>query len=109
MTWTPCPSPITADVIRWKEPIWAAPNKKRGKPDKIGEQILTAEVKGLGDFLQLHVRAVEVLTLDAGAKAPPGVKVGDNVRRKKSTIERGDCHRLLWSDESARAKVTAAR
>ena len=105
MSWTPCPSPIVADVIRWKEPIWAAPTKKRGKPDKIGEQILTAEVKGLGDFLQLHVRAVEVLSLDAGAKAPPGVNVGDNVRRKKSTIERGECQRLLWSDEGARVSV----
>ncbi|TAL35534.1 MAG: hypothetical protein EPN97_07095 [Alphaproteobacteria bacterium] len=101
-TWTPCPSPAVADVIRWKEPIWAAPNKKRGKPDRIGEQMLTAEVKALGDFLQLHVRAVETLSLDEGAIAPPGVKPGDSVRRKISTIERGECQRLLWPDEDAR-------
>jgi hypothetical protein len=92
-TWTPCTSPAIADVIRWKEPIWAAPNKKRGKPDKIGEQLLTAEVKALGDVLELHIRAVEVLSLDAGAQAPPGVKAGDNVRRKISTIERGECQK----------------
>ncbi|MCE9507796.1 MAG: hypothetical protein K8R48_05700 [Alphaproteobacteria bacterium] len=103
MTWIHCPSPIVADVIRWHEPIWAAPTKKRGKPDQIGEQVVTAEVKALGDFLQLQVRTVEVLSLDDGAKPPPGVKVGDSLRRKKSTIDRGDCHRLLWSDESARA------
>lgn len=98
-TWTPCPSPVVADVIRWKEPIWAAPNKKRGKPDQIGEQILTAEVKALGDSLQLRVRTVETLSLDAGATAPPGVKAGDNVRRKKSTLERGECQKQSRESE----------
>ncbi|MEZ0224468.1 MAG: hypothetical protein ACAH83_07945 [Alphaproteobacteria bacterium] len=98
-TWTPCTSPAVADVIRWKEPIWAAPNKKRGKPDQIGEQILTAEVKALGDLLELHVRAVEVLSLDAGVKAPPGVKAGDNVRRKQSTLERGECQKQSTGSE----------
>ena len=95
MKWTPCSAPIVADIIRWQEPIWAAPTQKRGKPDKIGEQILTAEVKALGDFLQLHIQTVEVLSLDEGAIPPPGVKAGDHVRRKISTIERGDCHKGL--------------
>ena len=39
MSWTPCSQPIVADVIRWKEPIWAPPSRKRGKPDRIGEQL----------------------------------------------------------------------
>ena len=104
MTWTPCPSPIVADVIRWKETIWKPPRKKGGKPFGIGEQLVTAEVRGLGDFLQLQVRAVEVLKLDDGEK-PPGLTVAESIRRKKTTIVRGGCERLLWSDESARAAV----
>jgi hypothetical protein len=40
----------------------------------------------------------------------PGRKVtllpkGENIRRKRRTIERGKPERLLWSDESARAIV----
>lgn len=93
MNWTPCANPAVADIIRWKEPVWAEPNKKRGKPDQIGEQLLTAEVKAVGDYLELHVRAVEVLSLDEGKKDTAKVKAGDHVKRKKSTIERGDCHR----------------
>lgn len=110
MTWTLCPSPIVADVIRWKEPIWAPPAGKRGKPAAIGEQMITAETIALGNYLQLHVLAVEQLSLKDGYERKYEtkvikVKVGDNIKRKKSTIERGDCHRLLWSDETARAAV----
>ncbi len=94
MNWTPCPKPKAGDVIRWKEPLWAAPTKKRGKRDKIGEQMLTAEVKTLGDSLELHVREVEILSVDEGAAAPPGVKIGDTIRRKKSTIEMGETERM---------------
>jgi hypothetical protein len=94
MNWTPCPKPKVGDVIHWKEPLWAAPTKKRGKRDKVGEQMLTAEVKALGDSLELHIREIEVLSVDAGATPPPGVKIGDTVRRKKSTIELGEVERL---------------
>lgn len=106
MNWIPCPSPIVADVIRWKEPIWAPPSRKRAKPDRIGEQLITAETIALGDYLQLHVRAAEQLSLKDGYETKVvKVKPGDNIKRKKSTIERGDCQRLLWSDEGARAAV----
>jgi hypothetical protein len=92
--WTPCPKPKAGDVIRWKEPLWAAPTQKRGKRDKIGEQLLTAEVKAVGDVLELNIRAVEILSLDDGAQAQGGVKPGDSVRRKKSSIEMGEPQRL---------------
>lgn len=106
MAWTPCTAPIVADVIRWTEPIWSPPRKKRGKPDKIGEQILTAEVLAVGDFLQLHVRAVEKVFLEEGAgKHVLTVKTGDTIKRKKSTIERGKTERLLWSEESVRSRI----
>jgi hypothetical protein len=94
MNWTPCPKPKAGDVIRWKEPLWAAPTKKRGKRDRIGEQLLTAEVKTTGDSLELQVQAVEILSLDNGAAAPPGVKPGDSIRRKKSTIEMGAAEKM---------------
>lgn len=94
MTWTPCKSPAVADIIRWKEPIWAAPNKPRGKPDQIGEQLLSAEVKAIDEYLELQIQSVEVLSIDKSEKSSSNVKVGDQVKRKKSTIERGDCHRF---------------
>ena len=93
MNWKPCPAPAVDDVIRWKEPLWAAPTRKRGMPDKIGEQMLTARVVSIGDTLGLQVTEIEVLALDDGAQPPGGVKVGEHVKRKKSTIERGECER----------------
>jgi hypothetical protein len=106
MKWISCTAPVVADVIRWKEPIWAPPHKKRGKPDKIGEQLLTAEVAAIGEFVELRVRAAEKLSLDQGAeKSALTVKEGDMIRRKQSTIDRGETERLLWSDEAARAAL----
>jgi hypothetical protein len=93
MNWIPCPSPRLADVIRWTEPVWAPPTKKRGKPDAIGEQAVTAEVKAVGEVYELAVLEVEVLALDVEAAPEGGVKPGDTIRRKKSTLERGECHR----------------
>ena len=93
MNWTPCPAPAVGDTIRWKEPVWAAPTQKRGKPDQIGEQMLTAQVVSIGDVVGLQVKTVEVLSLNPGAQPPAGVKPGDHVRRKPSTIERGECQK----------------
>ena len=94
MNWTPCTAPVTADVIRWTEPIFAPPNKKRGLPDKIGEQRLIAEVVGVGDYLQLAVRSAEKVSLDdESMDVTLTVKPGDSIRRKTSTIEKGDCHK----------------
>ena len=53
------------------------------------------------------VRAVERLSLigQGADKNLPVIKIGDTSRRKKSTIDRGQTERLLWSDESVRAKL----
>lgn len=90
--WAPCPKPAIADILRWNEPLWAAPNKPRGKPDKIGEQQITAQLMAAGDFLELKV--LDVKKLSAG-DAPLKVREGDNIRRKKTTIEQGQCHKRL--------------
>lgn len=88
--WTLCQKPATGDLLRWNEPLWAAPNKPRGKPDKIGEQQIIAELIVIGEFLNLKVLSVEKLsTGDAVLK----VKEGDDIRRKKTTLEQGQCHK----------------
>lgn len=89
--WIPCDKPKLNDVLRWKEPLWAEPSKPRGKRDKIGEQRITAELITRTDFLEFKVISVEKISEgDATIK----VAAGDMIKRKKSTIEMGDCHRL---------------
>jgi len=88
--WVPCPVPQKGNVLRWNEPLWAAPNKPRGKPDKIGEQQITAKLTAVGDVFELKVIEVKKLS---GGNAPLKVKEGDNIRRKESTIRQGSCHR----------------
>lgn len=90
--WIPCDQPQAADILRWNEPLWAAPNKPRGKPDKIGEQQITAQLTATGDFLEFRVMSVEKLSSgDASLK----VREGDHIRRKKTTIAQGKCHKLV--------------
>lgn len=80
------------DILRWKEPIWAAPNKPRGKPDQIGEQLIVAEVAMVEDVIELTVRSVEKIS---AGEAPLKVKAGDTIRRKPTSIAKGDCHKLI--------------
>jgi hypothetical protein len=90
--WVLCPLPEIGDTLRWDEPLWAEPNKPRGKPDKIGEQRIIANLISLAEICELKVLNVEKTSpSDALIK----VKEGDHIRRKKSTIERGDCYKKL--------------
>ncbi len=89
--WAPCPEPEISDTLRWNEPVWASPNKPRGKLDKIGEQEVIAQLIGIQDFLQFTV--ISVKKLGAG-EVPLTVKENDTIRRKKSTLEQGDCCKL---------------
>lgn len=93
--WITCPEPSVADTIRWKEPLWAAPNKARGKPDKIGEQMITGEVITIGELIELRVTNVERLSLNEGVTdAISKVKISDAIRRKPESIKRGECQKL---------------
>lgn len=89
--WTPCPKPEINDTLRWNEPLWAAPNKPRGRPDKIGEQEITARLIEVQDVLQFTVISVKKLS---GDKAILKVKENDTIRRKKTTLKQGNCHKL---------------
>ncbi len=90
--WAPCQKPATGDTLRWNEPLWAVPNKPRGKPDKIGEQQITAQLMVMEELLELKVLSVKKLST---GEAPLKVKEGDDIRRKKSTIEKGLCYKRL--------------
>ncbi len=94
--WLPCSAPAAADTIRWREPIWAKPNKPRGKPDQIGEQAVTAKVVALGETAELQVIAVKRLSLIDGAEdTPQKINAGDMIRRKLSSIKMGKCQKLV--------------
>ncbi len=89
--WTPCSAPQIGDTLKWNEPLWAAPNKPRGKRDKIGEQEITAELLSATDVLEFKVISVKKLSPD---RTPLSVQEDDNIRRKQSSIEKGNCHKL---------------
>ncbi len=93
--WVPCPAPAVADTIRWREPLWAEPNKPRGKPDKIGEQAITAKILAMGDPVELKVISVKRLSVMEGvADAPSKIQEGNIIRRKLSSVQSGECQKL---------------
>ena len=93
--WIPCSAPAVSDTLRWREPLWDKPNKPRGRPDKIGEQMVTAKLIALGEPAEFKVIDVQRLSLMAGATdAPLKIKKDDMIRRKVSSIKSGDCHKL---------------
>lgn len=72
------------------------PSKPRGKPDKIGEQMVTAKLLVIGEPSELEVIDVERLSLVAGAAdVPSKIKKGDMIRRKQSSIDNGGCQKLV--------------
>lgn len=88
--WTPCKKPATGDILRWNEPLWAAPNKPRGKPDQIGEQQIIAKLIAKDEVLNLKVLSVQKLS---NGEAVLKVKEGDDIIRKKTTLTKGLCHK----------------
>ena len=95
---------IEADVIRWNESVFANPRRGKGKPLRIGERQVVAEVlrTDRDGWVYLLVRACTI-TVDnfAGRNVLP-LKFEAQIKRAKKTILRGKPERLLWSDESAR-------
>ena len=86
--WIACPRPAIGDILKWSEPIWAAPNKPRGKRDQIGEQEIVATLRATGEILELEVMSVHKTS---SGDAPLSVKSGDHIRRKQSSLEKGAC------------------
>jgi len=89
--WEPCDTFNVGDTLKWSEPLWAAPNKPRGKRDKIGEQEIIASLISITDVLEFKVISIKKLSSD---DAPLSVKENEHIKRKQSSLEKGDCHRL---------------
>ena len=68
--WQLCLTPQVKDTLKWNEPIWAAPNKPRGKRDKIGEQEIIALLISIKDVLELKVISVKNLSSGTQYKQP---------------------------------------
>ena len=90
--WIPCDKPQIGDTLKWNEPLWAAPNKPRGKPDKIGEQEIIAQLIAIKEAMEFQVISVRKIS-DGDAELK--VQQHDKIRRKQSTIEKGFCHKLI--------------
>lgn len=111
MKWVPCDDGfIEADVVRWKESVWEKRSRRRyAREINVGERVVTAEV------LREDAKGwVHLLTRDCtlSSERIPGRKAtllpkGENLRRKRRTIERGQSERLLWSDESVHTIVAS--
>lgn len=97
--WIPCKKPEIGDIICWDEPLRAAPTKPRGLPDIIGEQQIEAELLSKGDVRELKV--IEVTKLSGGADAVLKVKEDDTIRRKKASINKGKCRKLVPVESEA--------
>ena len=92
--WKLCVAPQIEDTLKWKEPIWATPNKPRGKRDKIGEQEIIAILISVKDVLELRIISVKNLSSD---NVLLSVKENDEIKRKQSSIQKGNCFKLLGS------------
>lgn len=90
--WIACSTPQIGDTLKWNEPLWAAPNKPRGKRDKIGEQEIIAKLISIQDFLEFTVISVKQLS---GDDIPLQVCEGDKIRRKSSTLKLGECQKAV--------------
>lgn len=100
---------IEADVIRWKEGVFKSKRRKNGKLVRIGERLVTAEVLKMDNqgWVNLLVRACEVVSVGWNIREVPLLPKETEIKRKRTTIARGNTERLLWSDESARSIVAS--
>lgn len=105
--WVPCGDGfIETDVIRWTDGVWQHPLRgKAGRAVNIGAREITAEVLADQDgWLHLVVRACTVTSEKPGHSIPV-LEAGQELRRKRQTIEKARPERRLWSDETARAAL----
>lgn len=107
--WVPARDFITADVIRWTEGVFS--NRRRGKPLRIGERVVTAEVLSRGEdgWVGLLVRGCTITKDEMAGQTITVLKPESTMRRGIKTLLRGKVERLLWESESAREAVLASK
>lgn len=120
--WVICGKRFTeGDVIEWTESLfnerWRGRGKKREKElVTVGQMRIVGQLKReSGEWVVLEVREFEILEdRSEGRKALRLPVVGEEIRRKRNTLERGNPRRLRWSDagqsaESVRGRVVIER
>lgn len=95
---------IEADVIRWNESVFQNRRRGKGKPLRIGERQVIAEVlrTDRDGWVFLLVRACTITADNFAGRNILPLKFEAQIKRAQKTILRGKPERLLWSDESAR-------
>lgn len=104
--WIDCGGDLgIGDVVRWTEKVWYKP--RRGRSSKamgVAEQVVTAQVqKWHGDWIYLEVmRCLSGESWYALGIEP--LKGGDIIKRKRSTIARGDAQKLVEPERPPKGK-----
>jgi hypothetical protein len=106
---------IKADVVRWKEGVYAEPMRRRKKKSarsnavRTGEREVIAEVLGEADakgFVTLLVRGCRIVSEKEGMNVLT-LKPATEIKRQQKTLLKGYVERLQWSDEAARALIAS--
>jgi len=106
--WIPCGGKvIVGDVACWPEPIWKEKGKRKKTLVQIGVRLMTASVTRLEGKDWVHLSVLECVIKDIQQPKPLApLRKGEALKRKRSTLERGQAHRLAWAGadgEAARA------
>ena len=89
--WEICKDPQKGDKVKWVEPLWASPNKPRGRRDKVGDQEITAMVINKDEAFELQVISVKKISFGDELLT---VKKDDLIKRKQTSIQKGNCHKF---------------
>lgn len=108
MGWTTSEDFAESDVVEWMETIWP-PNlhrrrSRKYKPKPWGKQKVVAQITAIdGEFVKLVVLKSEIVEDKqvVGSVVKP-YKVGTTITKKRSTLQRVEPERLLWSEEDVR-------
>lgn len=94
---------VESDVVEWTEAIWPPNhNRRRRKQKPWGKQKVTAQITAIdGDFIKLTILKAEITENIIGSELKP-YKAGAALTKKRTTLLRGDAHRLHWSEEDVR-------
>jgi hypothetical protein len=100
---------IEADVVRWTEAVWKRGRRKGSRAMKVGERLIIGQVErtDASDWVFLQVLESRVTKETQGRSVTEVLKKGQDIRRKRRSIERGEPERLRWSDETARGALVS--
>ena len=99
MTWVLCDEVVEGDIIRFTESVWERRGpKKRQRVIRVGEHDVIAQV------LSVEEQWIYLIVMECEGDKP--LEKGQEIKRKVTTVLKR-CERLLWSEESVRARLTS--